>query len=129
MEWETELQHLTLPTDGENAVRMVSLFNMPQVMELSATELKYVRKEILPLTELWHKAFNPIIDNWMDQEKEKATETEFKQAIELGKQIEKVLENSTVVANQSANMEDELKAYNQQLCLGYFPTSMIWSNG
>jgi len=91
---------------------MISLFNMPQVMEQSATELKYVRKEILPLTELWHKAFNPIIDNWMDQEKEKATETEFKQAIELGKQIKKVLENSTVVANQSANMEDELKAYN-----------------
>lgn len=126
VEWEAELERLSLPTYEEGSVRMISLFRVPSLMWLSETELKYLRKEISALTDPWHKAFNPIIRFWLGKTETPPTIEHMTQAVAVGRQIETALVQSALVGSQTTIQAEAMKIYDMEVCLGYFSTRMIW---
>jgi hypothetical protein len=123
--WTDRLDQLSVHTD-RNSVKMMPLFRIPQMMLLNDTELKYLRKEISLVSDPWHKAFNPILDFWMEKTNEPPPDENFQQVPDLGKEIEKALYASALVTGQTAELAETMAKYEMELCLGYFPTELFW---
>lgn len=122
MEWIT---HPSQFTTSSPAAQLLPMFDLPSTSHLSATETKYLRRELKPEAEAWNAALDPFLNYYLRKDGEKPDAGMLEGIAAASKTFAEAIARSPLLANSREN-DGSIFYHPLQVILGFLPTPMVW---
>lgn len=122
MEWITHPDQFTA---SSLTAQLLPIFDLPSTSHLSATETKYLKRELKPEAEAWNEALNPFLDYYLRKKGEKPNAEILEAIAAQSKALNEAIARSSLLANSGEN-DESIFYHPLQVILGFLPTPMLW---
>ena len=127
-EYNFEMKWLNHPSEfiknGEMA-QLLPVFDLPSTSFLSATETKYLKRELKKEANAWNEAMDPFLNYYLRNKGPEPSSEILDGMVQASKALNDAIARSTLIATSREN--DESNFYHPlQVILGFLPTPMLW---